>query len=363
MNKTKFLKRCDRVLGVLLSPFFSAPERQKADQLPHKILIIRPGGIGDAVLLIPTVQSLKQQFPHIRITVLAEKRNASAFILCPDIQEILRYDKPTELLRALRGSFDVVLDTEQWHRLPAIVARFTGAPMSIGFATNERSRLFTHNIPYSHDEYEVLSFLNLLTPLGIVRRSEYSTPFLTVPENEMQRAEELLGDLSEKSFIAIFPGGSIRERRWGAEKFKLLAGELNAEGFPVAVVGGKEDTDAGEIIVAENHGINVAGKMSLVETAAVIKKSAVLVSGDSGALHVGVGLNRPTVSLFGPGIAKKWAPQGDRHIVINKSLPCSPCTMFGYTRKCPVNSRCMEEITVGEVFAAVKELIRSGKTF
>ncbi len=67
----------------------------------------------------------------------------------------------------------------------------------------------------------------------------------------------------------------------------------------------------------------------------VIDKSAVLVSGDSGILHVGVGLGRPTVSLFGPGIAKKWAPRGDKHIVINKNLPCSPCTNLAIPLNAP----------------------------
>ncbi|HEX2769794.1 MAG TPA: glycosyltransferase family 9 protein [Geobacteraceae bacterium] len=161
--------------------------------------------------------------------------------------------------------------------------------------------------------------------------------------------------------MAIFPGGSIPERRWGAERFKGLTGILNAEGIPVVVVGGKEDAAAGEIIITDNNGINLAGKTSLVETAAVIEKSAVLVSGDSGILHVGVGLDRPTVSLFGPGIANKWAPQGKKHIVINKNLPCSPCTRFGYTQKCPISARCMAEITVDEVAAAVGNLIRTGE--
>jgi len=360
MKLASFLKRYDRVLGVVMSPFFSAPLQQHAERLPHSILMIRPGGIGDAVLLIPTVKALKQKFPDIRISVLAEKRNASAFMLCPNICEVLHYDKPSELLKALKGNYDVVIDTEQWHRLSAFVTRLCKAPVSIGFATNERSRLFTHHIPYSHDEYEANSFLNLLTPLGIDKNAALPASFLSVPENANQRVEEFLVDLSGKSFIAIFPGGSIPERRWGAERFKGLAGKLNAEGFPVAVIGGKEDAAAGEMIIADNHGINLAGKTSLVETAAVIGRAALLVSGDSGILHIGVGLDRPTLSLFGPGIAKKWAPQGTRHIIINKNLPCSPCTRFGYTPKCPVYTGCMGEITVDEVFAAVKKLIKTG---
>ncbi|MRR37660.1 glycosyltransferase family 9 protein, partial [bacterium] len=68
-------------------------------------------------------------------------------------------------------------------------------------------------------------------------------------------------------------------------------------------------------------------------------------------------LGIPTVSLFGPGRAKKWAPRGDNHIVVNKHLPCSPCTTFGYTPKCHINARCMADISVDEVEQAVMTLL------
>jgi ADP-heptose:LPS heptosyltransferase len=130
-------------------------------------------------------------------------------------------------------------------------------------------------------------------------------------------------------------------------------------GIPVVVVGGQEDAAEGEKIVAGKSGLNLAGKTSLGETAAVIAKSTLLVSTDSGILHIGVGLGKRTVSLFGPGIVKKWAPRGPRHIVINRNLPCSPCTRFGYTPRCPISARCMTEITVDEVVAAVERIIEN----
>lgn len=360
LSKIEILKRIDSILGKMAVRLWSVPSLREMGT--SSFLLIRPGGIGDAVLLAPTIRALRRAYPEATIDLLAERRNAAIFSLVPEVNKVFHYDAPRELMAALRRRYDVVIDTEQWHRLSAVVARLTRSPLSIGFATNERSRLFAHHIPYSHDEYEAISFLNLLKPLGIDKPAALPASFLSVPETAQQRAEGLLGDLSGKSFIAIFPGGSIPDRRWGAERFKGLTGILNAEGIPVVVVGGKMDAAAGEIIIAGNYGINLAGKTSLVETAAVIEKSAVLVSGDSGILHVGVGLGRSTVSLFGPGIAKKWAPRGEKHIVINKNLSCSPCTKFGYTPKCPISARCMGEITIDEVVAAVKKLISTGET-
>jgi len=84
-----------------------------------------------------------------------------------------------------------------------------------------------------------------------------------------------------------------------------------------------------------------------------------LITGDSGVLHIAVGVGTRTVSLFGPGIEKKWAPSGDCHMVLNKGLSCSPCTRFGYTPTCRIGARCLAEITVGEVEDAVIRLLTS----
>ena len=346
------MKTADRIIGKLLVKIMSAAITAK-DILPHSFLFIRPGGIGDAVLLIPAINVLKDKLPDIQITILAEKRNASAFKLCPYVDKVLHYDKPKELVKALRGNYDVVIDTEQWHRLSAVVARLTGSPVSIGYATNERKKMFTHPVSYSHGDYEADGFLNLLSPLGISETGDLMTPFLVVPEASRIKAGTLLESLDCRSFVTIFPGASIPERRWGTDKFAAVAQRLSEEGIAVVVVGGKGEQTDGDKIINGRCRLNLAGKTSLMETAAIIEKSSVLLSGDSGVLHIGVGLDRPTVSLFGPGIAKKWAPKGEMHVVINKNLPCSPCTRFGYTPKCPINAKCLSDITVDEVLNAV----------
>ncbi|WP_240732221.1 glycosyltransferase family 9 protein [Geobacter sp. FeAm09] len=323
---------------------------------PSSILLIRPGGIGDAVHLIPTISAIKSTYPDAAIDILAEKRNSAVFNLSHHVRHVFHYDKPLELFRALRTTYDVVIDTEQWHRLSAVVARMTRAPVSIGFATNERARLFTHAIAYSQDDCEIDSFYRLLAPLGIAR-AEVPALFLAVPPKAAEKANMLLEGGGGRAFVTLFPGASIPERRWGAEKFRNLADMLAAVGLAVVVVGGGEDQEQGEMIVAGGTGLNLAGRTSLSETAAVIQKSALLVSGDSGVLHIAVGLGVPTVSLFGPGRARKWAPQGERHLVLNKKLPCSPCTTFGTTPPCPIAAKCMADITVDEVGNAVTVLL------
>jgi ADP-heptose:LPS heptosyltransferase len=351
----KLMKSVDKVLGGMAARLLPAPRQREVGE-PRRVLVIRPGGIGDAVMLVPALLALEEKFPQAEITVLAEQRNAAAFSLCCAVDHLLRYDDKGELLKAVRGNFDVVIDSEQWHRLSAVVARLTGAPVSIGFATNDRKRLFTEKVPYSHDEYEADSFMKLLAPLGITPPAS-AAPFLSIPEQAAQRAEALLPMFPRKGYLALFPGASIPERRWGAERFRQVADHLALRGIPVVVIGGKEDAEDGDWIVRGSGGVNLAGKSSLLESAAVVERSALLVSGDSGILHIGVGLGIPTVSLFGPGIEAKWGPRGEGHIVLNRELPCSPCTRFGTTPPCPDKARCLSEIPPAEVVKAVMALL------
>ncbi len=351
------IKAVDGCIGRLLTRLLPMPLWRALNTHPLSALLIRPGGIGDAVLLAPLINIIKNLYPAIQITILAERRNAGLFDLIPSVDKVYCYDRPAEFMRAVRGSYDLVIDTEQWHRLSAVVARLIRAPMKIGFGTNERRRMFTHSVSYSHDDYEAVSFIRLLEPLSdSCTVSDNPAPFLTVPSDAALAAEELLKPLGGAPFVVLFSGASIPEKRWGVEGFKAIASFLKDHGYGVVVVGALADLADGDRITAEG-GLNLAGQTSLAETAGVIARSELLVSGDSGLLHIAVGLGIPTVSLFGPGRALKWAPRGENHFVLNRQLDCSPCTTFGTTPHCPSKARCMQAITVTEVAQATIRLL------
>lgn len=358
----RLMKRVDAALGRLLASILPPPFSLSSTTAPKSILVIRPGGIGDAVLLAPILIVLKKQFPISCLVVLAEKRNAGIFDLVPNLDQVYRYDVARELVTIFRSRYDVIIDTEQYHRLSAVVSRLLFAGMKIGFATNERARLFHVPISYSHDDYEVESFAHLLAPMGIQFSFSPDAPFLTVPLAARNKADILLASCNNNRLVVLFPGASIQERRWGGENFARVAVYLADQGYTIVVVGGKEDEASGEVIIANVCGINLAGKTTLTETAAVLERADLLISGDSGVLHIGVGLGVPTVSLFGPGIARKWAPKGKRNVVLNKSLPCSPCTRFGYTEPCPNDGKCLQTLTPQEVIEAAHSLLPISST-
>jgi len=354
--RIKLLKIIDFVLGKVF--FFFLPSCLGDSQAINpsgikKILIIRPGGLGDAVLLIPMLRGLKRLCPGAKIDILCEKRNAGVFGLVPDlINNLYVYDAGfSRLFACFTAKYDLVMDTEQWHRLSAIFAYLNNAPVRIGFDTNRRRKAFTHLVDYSHEDYEVNSFLHLLVPLAtVVPGFDPDTPWI-----------DIAGVGNMEKTVLISSGASVKERQWGACKFAAVAQDLIGYGFKVTLVGSNSGAgEAAKIAHLVPASVNLFGKNTLAQTAVLIKNSLLLVTMDSGLMHLAYALGTPTVSLFGSGIQKKWAPRGKRHITINKNVPCSPCTRFGYTPQCKNSLKCIKSITVEEVVQAVKKIIDGG---
>lgn len=361
MNKIQFLKSIDRIFGKSLIIVLSKIKRKSSlsSKKAKNILFIRPGGIGDAVLLLPAVKELRATFPETVIGVLCEKRNAEIFTLTDTIQHIYLYDRNLDLLRCIRQPYDVVIDTEQWHRLSAVVGFFTKAPIRIGFNTNERGRLFTHTIPYSHDDYEVYSFFHLIEPLLQEKPSfDQNLPFIQPPLLPERLSLLLQKNGDNKQFIAIFPGASVEERRWGGENFGRTAEILRQKGYHIVILGSFCDSQDAETMKKYVHdSIDLTGKTSLREVVGILKQCRLLITADSGLMHLAYAIGTPTVSLFGSGIEKKWAPPGAQHIVLNNHLSCSPCTKFGYTPKCEQNIRCLSSISSNSVIESAERIL------
>lgn len=347
------LKRLDGLVGPLVVRLLGKGGTRPPPAAPGSVLVIRPGGIGDAILLVPALRALAAAYPGCRIDLLAERRNAAAFLFCSCLAKVHCYDTVSGLSAALLGRYDLVIDTEQWYRLSAVVARLTRAPMRIGFATNDRQRLFTHPVSYSQNQYEACSFFRLLQPLGVSAPGEIATPFLTLPVAAAEAAAGLLAPLAGKPYLTVFPGASLAEKQWGTENFKALIAILAQAGIAVVLVGGEDTRGAGEEIARGGVALNLAGKASLTETAALIGKGRALVSGDSGLLHIAVGLGTPTVSLFGPSDPLKWGPKGGEDRLLRAEQSCAPCSSFGTIPPCTGRAVCLSAITPGEVAEAV----------
>jgi len=355
--RTSVLKIIDTYLGRLVSCFFR-PRPLCPIVKPATLLIIRPGGIGDAVLLLPVIEVLSTHFPGLAVEILAEQRNAAVFALSPRNLKVHCYDRPFELLTVLRRRYDVVIDSEQWYRLSAIVARMTGASHIIGFAGNHREKLLTHHLAYDLHTYEADMFMSLLEPLGIYRQPAESID-LTLPQSVPSRLEELLAPLGGNSFVVLFPGASVPEKVWPVARFQAVATYVAKLGYRPVVLGGKSEYLSGQQIVSGCGGLNLAGSTSLGESAAIIKHAVGCISGDSGLLHIATMLGTPLVALFGPSNWEKWFRPGKGRVLVRANMPCMPCSRYGTIPTCSVRNHCMDEISIDDVQQAVDQMFSS----
>ncbi len=349
-----------RVLALLLGNGRAtvAPASGRRVSPPSRVLVIRPGGIGDAVLFIPMLRALREIWPKSAIDLLMERRNCAVLEGSSFAKRVYCYDRfPGDLLRVLRTRYDVVIDTEQYHHLSAFVAWLTRSPRRIGFGTTRRRRFLSELVPYSQEVYEARAFLDLAqAATGREVRFDPDRPFFLLPEEAVEYAEQTLASFAGRAMVAIHPGASIPERRWGAGRYAALARRLAEKEVAIIILGGPSDLRAAAKIRDALTGwpfVDLAGRCSLVQAAALVERAWVYISADTGVLHLAYGVGTPTVHLFGPGVLSKWGPPGRRFITVESPVPCSPCTRYGYTPPCNQGRLCMERITPDAVFDAV----------
>jgi ADP-heptose:LPS heptosyltransferase len=359
--KIRFIKTVDNWLGSLLARLLpvAGVSAQQADRHIARILFVRPGGLGDALLLLPVIEMFAKEYPVAEIDILAEARNkpALSFLKVPHRVEL--YTDPGAFFRLRKNHYDVVIDTEQWYRLSTVYARLLKPGRLIGFATNERARLLTDKVNYSLDDYELESFFRLLEPLGIVASQSEKRLEITLEQKTVEKAKRLLGRTDVSQWVAVFPGASLPEKRWSIANYCLLVSELLKKRIGVVVVGGEPEREVSNLIETETGCVSLVGKTSLAETAAVLMNTNLLVSGDSAILHLAASLNVPTVSLFGPSSPVKWSPRGAKHKFLQEQFECVPCSRYGHIPSCPHDVRCLNTLTPENVLVAVLDLLKS----
>lgn len=322
----KAFKAFDFLVGGLLA--WALPRRpvRGVTAAPGRVLIIRPGGVGDAIFLLPILRALKIR--GFSIDILCETRNAGVFHAQGDLfHAVYCYDNFMEFLAVFRTTYDVIVDTEQWHYLSAITS-YLCSGISIGFATRPlRRKLFHLPIMYKPDAYELENFKDLFSCLlpGLDFRIEGS---FVVGDALADRVD------IEGSFMVIALGASIALRRLGRDQALFFVREAHIQGLSVVLIGGKDVASFAAGIAqmpSEGKVINLAGQLTLSQTASLISRAVRFAGPDSGIMHLACAVGTPVTTIFGPGNRLKWGPRGPKDKVLFKNMPCSPCTFFGYT--------------------------------
>ncbi len=334
------------------------------------ILVINVNWIGDVIFSTPVFKALKKNYPKARIACLCVPRVREILESCPYVDEIIIYDEKGKHVSPLgkikliwelrRRKFDIVfLLHGSWTR--ASLAYWAGIPIRVGYATKKRGSLLTHQIQIPpEDIHRSNYYLNVIESFGI--KVEDRKCELAVSETSQKDIFGILkgyGIKEEDFLVVVNVGGNWNLKRWPKENFASLIHRLEDE-FKMRVVipGGPQDVELAREIARNSQAsvVILAGQTDLKQLLALLKRANLVISADSGPLHMASSLGKETVAIFGPTRPEITGPQGKgKSMILEKDVGCNraPC----YYLDCP-NNICMQSITVDDVVSAVKQLIK-----
>jgi heptosyltransferase-2 len=312
----------------------------------QRILIRGVNWVGDAVMTTPAIAGIRKTFPTAKISLLVKPWVAGVFEGSPHIDEILLYDREgrhaglaglLRLAHELRKyRFDVAILLQNAFEA-ALLTSLARIPHRVGYKTQGRGFLLTTAVLPDHSTralHHVEYYQTLLRVSGWLEGEQ--PPILYLSSGAEERAQALLGEegvRSEESLVAFNPGSTYGSAR-------ILLTGTQADG---AV--------ARDVRTLARHGeriIDLTGRTNIQLLAAVLKRCAVYVTNDTGAMHIGAAVGVPLVAIFGPTDPRTTSPVG-RHVLLRHPVPCSPCLL----RECPIDHRCMTGISVDQVLSSV----------
>jgi heptosyltransferase-2 len=327
----------------------------------NKILVIQTAFIGDAILTLPLIQTLKERFPLSSIDVVVVPRTSEIFSNHPAISTIHTYDKNGKEKgisafwnlrnKLYRNAYDLVMVPHRSLR-SALLAWFLKSRMSIGFNRSTGRIMFTNVVRYEPLDHEIDRNLALLSPLQLDAYKDI-LPKVFPSKEDIQIVNSLLERIElsiNHRIVTIAPGTIWFTKRWPADRFSALCELLSEECDSILLIGGKEDSNLCEEIIGSTRKkriLSFAGKLTLLQSAELIRRSKVLISNDSAPMHLAVAIGTPVIAIFGATVPEfGFSPRGPRNIVVERNgLSCRPCAIHG-GNKCPIKTfECMLSIT------------------
>lgn len=335
----------------------------KAEQDGKHILIIKPGAIGDLLALTPVIRALASAFPGARISLLVGTHGtATLFGNHPLISETIVYDRRGEhrslpqflriWRRIRRGKFSLVVNFQR-SNLKAWLLASAAFPCRVLVYHKARNRVV----------HVVDNYLETLAPLGLAGKERSLELFVDKADEEFARDVFSRSGLGGETVIALNTGASRPVNRWPASRFAELADLLSERlSAKIVLIGGSEDRDqAGEIVAkTASKPLDLCGRTSLLQTAAILKKCDLLISCDTGPLHVATAVGTRVLGLYGAADPKRSGPVGPGHRVIQaKGVACVPCGI----RDCKSSRylECMTGISVKEVADEAVLMVQKAK--
>lgn len=335
--------------------------------MPPNILLVRFSAIGDILLLTPLVRALRRKHPDARLTVVTRTGFAPLLERNPRISEVISWDPLTSLSdlgRRLRGlEFTHRLDLHDSVR-SRLLRWHAGGP----WTTYPKHRLaraaliHTHRDLYRDRRHLAERYFDAARGLDVTPDGGSLEMFLS--KADLEAAEGFLaarGLGRSRQLIAVAPGAAHFTKRWPTHHWIALVRRLVEAGNDVIVLGGPQDLAIGEAVAAAGgeSAATAAGAFDLPGSAALLKRTRALVSGDTGLMHLATAVETPVVALFGPTVEQfGFFPYRAKSAVLQRELSCRPCSAHGGPR-CPLkHHRCLQDLQPSDVLEALRRLPR-----
>ena len=336
--------------------------------VPGKILIIRLSSIGDILLSTPFIRQLRAKFPKSQIGFIVKDIYADLLRYNPNIDEIFCLNSGEGIeglsdlkLKIRKNSYQIVFDLHNNLRSNYLKRGINaGKICSIKKGKLKQTLLvrFKLNL-YDHEIPIPFRYLSVAKNLGVTddqKGLELYWPQRVINTWE-KKCQQMNFNLDQK-FICLAPGAGFFTKRWPEAKFNTLVNLIHQkQKIPVVVLGGDKDQEIGRRLGKQKNTIDFCGKLSLLETAYIISKGKIIVTNDSGLMHMATAVQTPVLAIFGSTVKELgfFPYRAEARIIENSGLSCRPCSHIG-RHYCPKKHfKCMEEISPENVYAELEK--------
>ena len=365
-RNNKLMKKLDRYIGCpllfILGLFRNKNTFSELGKSP-RIMLLKTAAIGDTILMDAVIKEIREQYPNGTITFVCSKNNAAMVKLLNNIDDVHVFNmaKPISSLLALKKitNVDVILDFAPWTRINGVISWMIEAKYKVGFKRKNMHRHYIYDkwIEHRDDQHELENYRAILMTLNISIQKY-------IPQIIPQRQFDVFKFIHDKYIVFhLFPGGaSAFLRSWPDERWIELGERIYLQyGYIIVLTGGQEDIQHANRIVNEfnKHDvetISLAGKVSLDELNCVLRQSELLVTINTGIMHLGAAVDIPLIASHGATNYKRWGPISDKAVILQSGEKCQPCISLGFESKCQ-HPTCMQNITVDMVFEKIKYIL------
>ena len=325
------------------------------------ILLVRFSSIGDVLLTTPLVRALKRRHPDARLVFVTKRALAPLVSDNPHLTQVVALE-PGEPVRTLARRLRALAPThglDLHGSLRSAALRLLVPGTWTGYRKHRLARawLISTKLDWYRDQLPVPErYFEAARALDVA--PDGGPPEFVIGPGARTRVDQWLvaQGLGNARLAALAPGAAHATKRWPLAHWADLAKRLSGAGFQPVVVGGVADRGIAQQLAAQAP--SVAGEFSLQETGALLARAAVLVSGDTGAMHMATGVSTPVVALFGPTVQQfGFFPYGGTASVLERKIDCRPCSAMGSAR-CPMgHHRCLVDISPADVTMTVERIV------